>query len=109
MVANKATTDSVFHALGDPTRRRILDGLARGRRRATDIAGDFPVTRQAVAKHLRILEHSGLVRVERRGRERLYHLESSALSRAEDWLTSFRLQWAARLMALKDHVERRRP
>lgn len=104
MVANRAT--AVFAALGDDTRRAILDDLRAGSRRARDITDGFPVSRQAVGKHLRVLEAAGLVRATRSGRERHYQLDPAPLRDADAWLATFRIFWANRLVALKRHVER---
>jgi predicted transcriptional regulator len=106
MVAN--TSDAVFAALGDATRRQILDGLRGSARRATDIAADFTVSRQAIAKHLAVLHASGLVGVERRGRERLYRLEHVPLQHVEHWLAAYRTFWASKLVALQQHVDSKR-
>ncbi len=108
MVAYRGAPTDVFQAISDPLRRRILDGLAAGPRRVTDIAGEFAVTRQAVAKHLRVLAAAGLVRVDRHGRERHCHLEGAPLREVDRWLTTYRAHWARRLVDLKRHVERKR-
>lgn len=79
----------VFDALADPTRREVIQELARrGGATATELAAEMPVTRQAVAKHLGHLNRKGMVSPERRGRETHYRLTPAALSHAIDWLMS---------------------
>jgi DNA-binding transcriptional ArsR family regulator len=80
-------TDELFTALADPTRREIVEALARqGSATATQLAADLPISRQAVAKHLTHLHRAELVTPERRGRETRYRLTPSPLSEAIDWL-----------------------
>jgi len=100
--------DRVFEALGDPTRRFVLEVLA-GRESASqsELAAQVPVTRQAVAKHLSTLAAAGLVRSERRGRETRYALEGTPLEEAAAWLDRVGTEWDGRLAALARHVEER--
>ncbi len=96
--------DDVFAALADPTRRRILRRLsAEGPLSATDLAGDFPVSRQAVVKHLSALAHAGLLESERQGREVLYGLVPERLHDATAWLDEVGRLWDRRLDALVEH------
>jgi DNA-binding transcriptional ArsR family regulator len=97
--------NAVFVALADPTRRRLLERLAMGPATATGIAGRFPVTRQALVKHLGALEHAGMVAKERHGREVQYRLESAPLGEASAWLTTLSARWEQRLLRLKRYVE----
>jgi len=97
--------DAVFVALADPTRRRLLERLATGPRSATGLATRFPLTRQAVVKHLGALADAGMVRKQRRGREVRYRLETAALDEASDWLTTLSARWEQRLVTLKHFVE----
>lgn len=96
----------IFRALADPTRRAIISMLANGDRPIAEIAAKFDMTRPAVAKHLRILEESGVIRVEKKGRERINRLDPSSLKTAADWLNYFDRFWDERLMDLKAIVER---
>lgn len=106
MVTHMAGTRSpVFHAIADPTRRAILDGLATGARAAGVIAESYPVSRPAISKHLRVLQQAGLVRVVRHGRHRMYELAPAPLREVDAWLARYRLFWAARLSAIKDIAE----
>ena len=79
---------SVFKALADPVRRRILDRLAGETLPVREIAARFPVSRPAISKHLRVLRQAGLVREERLGRERVYTLVRGRSALAGDWLTA---------------------
>ena len=91
MVTN--TSSAVFHAVADPIRRRILDRLRRGPAETGRIARDFPVSRPAVSKHLRVLSDAGLVRGKRTGRSRVYTLAAGPLRRIEEWLVPYREVW----------------
>ncbi|MCB9845349.1 MAG: winged helix-turn-helix transcriptional regulator [Phycisphaeraceae bacterium] len=101
----KPVDHPAFRAISDPTRRAILDGLRDGPRTSGRIAASFLVSRPAVCKHLKILVNSGLVRVHKRGRERVYELEARPLEKVEGWLEQYRQFWASRLARLKDYLE----
>jgi DNA-binding transcriptional ArsR family regulator len=95
----------VFAALGDPTRREILQVVsARGDATATELAAQLPVTRQAVAKHLNVLAGAGLVRPRRAGRETRYAPTPEPLGDAIAWMADLGAQWDARLARLKRSV-----
>jgi len=97
--------NAVFVALADPMRRQLLERLAMGPTTATGIADRFPVTRQAVVKHLGALEVAGMVAKKRHGREVHYRLQSAPLGEASAWLTSLSARWEQRLLRLKRYVE----
>jgi DNA-binding transcriptional ArsR family regulator len=97
--------NAVFVALADPTRRQLLERLATGPTTATGLAVKFPVTRQALVKHLGALENAGMVAKERHGREVNYRLESAPLGEASAWLTALSARWEQRLLRLKRYVE----
>lgn len=100
----------VFHALGDPTRRHIVESLAQGEASATQLAAELPVTRQAVAKHLVALRDAGLVEPRRQGRETLYALNPAPLDAAAGWIERVGSEWDERLERLRGVVRRsRRP
>lgn len=103
-----AVTDKsqpVFRALADPTRRAIISMLAERPRSIGEVAGAFDVTRNAVVKHLAILNEGGLITVEVKGRERINHFKPDALKTAADWLNHFDRFWDQRLANLKEVVE----
>jgi ArsR family transcriptional regulator, cadmium/lead-responsive transcriptional repressor len=98
--------DELWTAVADPTRRRLLDALlAHGEATATTLAGDLPVTRQAVAKHLSVLERVGLVGSRRVGREVLYAVRPERLDAAREWLARVAAEWDKRLGAIKRLAE----
>jgi len=100
--------DTVFSALGDPTRRRVLDEIGRrGGATATEIAADLPITRQAVAKHIAILAGAGLVGAHRAGRETRYRVTPAPFGEAIDWMTSVGAEWDERLARLQRLTARR--
>jgi DNA-binding transcriptional ArsR family regulator len=104
----EARVGSLFGALADDTRRRVLDIVAAsGSVTATEIAGVVPVTRQAVAKHLAVLHAAGLVELERSGRETRYRVVPGSLRPAGEWIASTEAAWAGRLGRLQRHVEGR--
>ena len=98
----------VLNALGDPTRRHIVESLARHEASATQLASELPVTRQAVAKHLNTLREAGLVDSRRAGRETLYHLNPDPLDAAAAWIVRVGGEWDERLERLRKHVRSRR-
>ena len=92
--------DAVFAALADPTRRAVIDRLARGPESASSLAGELPVSRQAVAKHLAALDRAGLVAARREGRETRYTLDPAPMGAAMAWMASRGAQWDERLARL---------
>jgi DNA-binding transcriptional ArsR family regulator len=100
---------AVFAALADPTRREVLSIVGRrGPLSATELAGDLPVSRQAVAKHLDALRGAGLVDATRDGRAVRYALTGDALDVAAAWMAEVGREWDARLAALRARAEHRR-
>lgn len=98
-----APPQAVFDALADPTRRRLIERLsASGPVSITELARTFPISRQAVSKHLTTLEAAGLVRAERRGRTRVLSLSPEPLAGATSWIAGIEARWDARLAALHD-------
>ncbi|MGH3357912.1 MAG: ArsR/SmtB family transcription factor [Nocardioidaceae bacterium] len=106
-------THEVFAALGEPHREALIDLLAsRGNASATSLAEAFSVTRQAVDKHLRVLQRAGLVTTQRVGREVLYDVRRDEFERCADWLQQVAATWDRRLeqvKALAESDERDRP
>jgi ArsR family transcriptional regulator, cadmium/lead-responsive transcriptional repressor len=102
-----AIDDGLWSAVGDPTRRRMLDLLlADGDGTATTLSDQLPVSRQAVAKHLAVLERIGLVHMTPAGRERRYEVDEAQLARAVAQLTAVGATWDARLQRIKRIAER---
>jgi ArsR family transcriptional regulator, cadmium/lead-responsive transcriptional repressor len=96
--ATTTVDDDLWSAIGDPTRRRMLDLLlADGGATATSLSQHLPVTRQAVAKHLGVLDRVGLVRALPAGREKRYRVDDAQLARAVAQLSSVGSAWDARL------------
>lgn len=97
--------DAVFFALSDETRRGVVERLLAAETvTATELAGDLPITRQAVSKHLAALSEAGLVSSRREGRETRYALSPEPLGDASAWLESVGMEWEGRLAALRRHV-----
>lgn len=94
-----------FRALADPTRRQILMHLSQQDMTIAEIVDEFPVTRNAVRKHLTILEEGQLIRVESRGRERVNTLEPQGLKFVADWFKYFDHFWDNKLDNLKTIIE----
>ena len=105
-MSNVKDQQSVFRALADPTRRKIISMLAEGDRPIGEIADEFAMTRPAIAKHLRILEEGDVISVYPKGRERINQLNPEALKTAADWLNYFDQFWDDRLAKLKIVVEK---
>ncbi len=101
-----AEEDALWAAVGDPTRRRVLDALLdRGEATTTTLAQGLPVTRQAVAKHLTVLGRVGLVTVERHGREMRYAVRPERLDDAAEAMARVAAQWDRRLARIKRMAE----
>jgi DNA-binding transcriptional ArsR family regulator len=104
--AGERVDDALWSAIGDPTRRRMLDLLlAAGEGTATTLGRDLPVTRQAVAKHLAVLDRVGLVSATTAGREKRFRVDEDQLARAAGQLASVGSAWDARLQRIKGIAE----
>lgn len=101
-----AADDDLWSAIGDPTRRQVLDLLlAAGSGTATSISGRLPVSRQAVAKHLAVLVRVGLVQGEPVGREHHYRIDDEQFARAVAQLNAVSTAWDGRLRRIKGLAE----
>lgn len=98
----QATSASVLDALGDPTRRAVLELLRGGAKPVGEIARQLPVTRPAVSQHLRVLKGAGLVRDRREGTRRLYSVDAMGLSALRTYLETY---WDIALASFKDAAE----
>lgn len=97
---------SVYRAVADPHRRHLLDLLRdRGEQNLNDLCRSLPITRQAVAKHLTLLEDAELVRSRRLGRERIHSLNPAPLRDLMDWAGTYTTFWNERLDALESRLE----
>ena len=105
MVDVKGQLDIVFHALSDSTRRAILQRLAGGGALVKDLAEPFDMSKQAVSKHLQVLEDAGLVMKVVEGRSTRVKLRPEALRYVEDWVSFYRRFWTDSLAALADIVD----
>lgn len=93
--------DTVFHALGDATRRRMLRELSEGERTVTQLAEPFEMSLAAASKHIKALEGAGLIRREVRGRTHVCYLEAGPLASASGWLAFYERFWTSRLDILE--------
>ncbi len=100
MVDNERQLDSVFRALGDPTRLRMIEQLARSDQTVSDLAAPLDMTLAGVSKHVGVLEQAGLLTREKRGRESVCALKPDALLAARDWVERYSVFWSQRLDAL---------
>jgi len=102
MAKPKVNIDRVFHALGDPTRRAMLDKLSEGPLSVSRLAAPLEITLTAVVQHLQVLEESGLVHTEKAGRVRTCRIETAGFSALEQWINDHRSLWEQRLDRLGD-------
>jgi DNA-binding transcriptional ArsR family regulator len=98
----------VFRALADPTRREILRLLRSGQQTVGQLASNFPTSRPAISKHLRLLRSAGLIVTRDSGTTRLCALNAKPLRAVDDWLRNYDAFWRDSLRGLKQHVERNR-
>jgi DNA-binding transcriptional ArsR family regulator len=101
-VATYRQATAVLDALGDPTRRAVLEVLAGGAQPVGEIARRLPVTRPAVSQHLAVLRRAGLVQARQEGTRRLYRIDTKGLEALRRYLERY---WEVALQAFKDHIE----
>lgn len=92
---------ATLHAISDPTRRAIVDRLARGPARITDVAQPFATSLAAISKHVKVLEKAGLVKRTRQGREHTLELEAAPLREVASWAAQYEQYWTERLDRLE--------
>ena len=97
---------ATFSALADPTRRAILARLAEGEATVNELAEPFPITLQAVSKHLKVLERAGLIVRGRTAQLRPSRLQGAGLKEAADWLAGYRAFWEGGFDRLSEHLSR---
>jgi DNA-binding transcriptional ArsR family regulator len=106
MLNESARLDLAFQALADPSRRGMLARLSQAPASVSELAGPLRISLPAVMQHLRLLEASGLVRSEKKGRVRTCRLEPVALAGAEAWIAEQRAAWEAQIDRFEHHVQR---
>lgn len=106
MVTHQTNLDAIFSALGDPTRRRIVERLVRRSMTVNEIAGGFDISRPAVSKHVKVLESCGILVREVVGREHRCAIEPKAMRVATTWLERQERYWNAVLDNLGRHLEK---
>ena len=104
-MVQSAATDEVFHALSNPTRRKVLELLAVGPATVSELAAPFDMQLPSFVQHLSVLEQSRLVTSTKRGRVRTYQIAPERFKVAEDWLTARRQEWEARLNRFDQYVK----
>ena len=100
-----ATSEAIWNALSDPTRRAIVERLTRGPTRVTDIAAPFDISLNAVSKHIKVLEAAQLVRRMRHGREHTLELDPAPLREVTRWASEVERFWSARLDRIEQFFE----
>ena len=104
-MVQSAAADDVFHALSNPTRRKVLERLSAGPATVTELAASFDMQLPSFVQHLGILEQSRLVTSKKRGRVRTYEIAPKRFDVVADWLTARRELWEARLDRLDQYVK----
>jgi DNA-binding transcriptional ArsR family regulator len=104
-----AELDRVFQALADPTRRAVVERLGRGPAATSELARPFAMALPSFTQHLDVLERSGLVTSQKRGRVRTYQLVPTSLRGVQDWMAVQRDRWERRLDQLDDFLKEQRP
>jgi DNA-binding transcriptional ArsR family regulator len=107
-LGNDLQLSAVFGALADPTRRAIVRRLASGEATVGELAQPFAMSFQAVSKHLRVLEHAGLIKQGRRAQQRPCRLRPETLASATGWLGDFRQLWESSFDRLDDHLTKKK-
>jgi DNA-binding transcriptional ArsR family regulator len=103
-MVQSAVTHQVFHALANPTRRKVMERLSVGPATVSELAAPFDMQLPSFVQHLSLLERSRLVKSKKRGRVRTYELAPERFKVAEDWLTARRREWEARLDRFDQYV-----
>jgi DNA-binding transcriptional ArsR family regulator len=104
-MVQSAAADEVFHALSNPTRRKVLERLAVGPASVSELAAPFDMQLPSFVQHLSVLEQSRLVKSRKRGRVRTYEIAPERLRVAEDWLTERRRLWESRFDRFDEYVK----
>ena len=105
MLNQSGDLNLLFHALGDPWRRAMVERLSRGPAPVSELARPLPMSLPAAMQHLGVLESAGLVRSQKVGRIRTFAIEPRALSQAERWINARRIEWENRLDRLGEYLK----
>ena len=103
-MVQSAATDEVFHALSNPTRRKVLEQLSIGPATVSELAAPFDMQLPSFVQHLSVLERSRLVKSKKRGRVRTYEISPERFKVVDDWLSAQRQLWEARLDRFDKYV-----
>jgi DNA-binding transcriptional ArsR family regulator len=106
---NQSPVDQVFYALGDPTRRSLVEQLSQGPASVSDLAKPLGISLAAVVQHLQVLERSGVVRTQKVGRVRTCRIEPAGLNVVAEWVAERRSLWERRLDRLGDILAEEEP
>ena len=104
-MVQSAAADAVFHAMSNPTRRKVLERLSVGPATVSELAAPFNMQLPSFVQHLSVLERSRLVKSRKRGRVRTYEIAPEPLKVAEEWLTTRRQLWEARLDRFDQYIK----
>src|SRR5215217_9722541 len=104
-MARSAAADAVFHALSNPTRRKILEQLSVGPATVSELAAPFDMQLPSFVQHLSVLAESRLVKSKKRGRVRTYEIAPERFKVVEDWLTERRQMWESRFDRFDEYVK----
>ena len=104
-MVQSAATDEVFHALSNPTRRKVLERLSAGPATVSELAAPFDMQLPSFVQHLSVLERSRLIKSKKHGRVRTYEIAPERFKVVEDWLAARRREWDARLDRFDQHVK----
>lgn len=102
---NNKQMSAIFHALADPTRRKILSLVAKQERQASELAQAFQISFPAVSKHLKVLEKAQLIQRDINGRFHRFHFNEKTMKKAYDWIALYRKFWTERLDSLAAFLE----
>lgn len=108
MTTHQHDLTATFAALGDPVRRAIVERLAAGDATVNELAAGFPISLQAVSKHIKVLEAAGVVSRRKVAQTRPVHLEAASLARSADWLEAHRRRLESRFERLDELLEQRK-
>lgn len=103
--SSSAQLDATFAALADPTRRAILARLAQGEASVNELALPFAMSQPAISKHIKVLEHAGLISRTREAQKRPCRIEAKPLAEATEWLEKYRQFWEGQFQRLDDLLE----